>query len=427
MPHRPARGPTVGPTTTATENSIDLRDEVLVLRNRLAAIEAAFGGIVERSSDGVLVLGEQGVVRFANTAAVGLLARSQAELVGTEVGFTVQAGEVSEVELVRPGGEVRFCDLRVVDTEWEGRPCLLALLRDVTERHVAEAVLVGRATHDHLTGLPNRSLLEDRLQVALDRLGRQPGSVALFGADLDDFKTVNDRWGHAAGDLVLIEAGRRLGSVLRPADSVARVGGDEFVLLCEGIDDAAAAELTDRLEASFREPFRVDGEACTVGLSTGFVIADGPGATAEHLLAAADEQMYRHKHRLRPAAEREWPAEPSRSPAARSPHAPRTAGRAGCAVTAEYEFTLYVSGTSAVSAAAKQNLERFCAEHLPAGAYAITPVDILEALDEADAARILITPTLVRTQPPPVLRVIGDRSSTSRLTEALGLSGTSDV
>ncbi|HUF33062.1 MAG TPA: diguanylate cyclase [Acidimicrobiales bacterium] len=416
------------PTTTAAENSIiDLRDEVLALRNRLAASDAAFVALVQRSSDGMLVLDEHGVVRFANTAAVGMLRRSQAELIGAEVGFAVLAGAVSEVELVRPGGHLAYAELRVVDTEWEGRPCLLALLRDVTDRHHADVALVDLATHDQLTGLPNRFLLEDRLRVALDRLARRPGSVALFGADLDDFKAVNDRWGHAAGDLVLIEAGRRLRSVLRPADSVARVGGDEFVLLCEGIDRAAATELTARIEASFREPFLVSGEACTIGLSTGFVIADGSGTTVEHLLDAADEQMYLHKRRPRPVAEKERLAQPSRTPADPSPRLRMTAGKVGSAVTAEYQFTLYVSGTTAVSAAAKSNLDRFCAELLPAGAYAITSVDVLEALDEADAARILVTPTLIRTQPPPVLRVIGDLSATSQLAEALGLPGTSDV
>lgn len=418
--------PTAHPTTVA-DDVTDLRDEVLALRDRLAASEAAFVGIVQRSSDGVLVLDDQGVVRFANTAAAEMLARSQAELLGTEVGFTVLAGEVSEVELVRPRGHLVFAELRVVDTEWEGRPCLLALLRDITERHHAEVALADLATHDHLTGLPNRFLLEDRLRLALDRLVRQPGSVALFEADLDDFKAVNDRWGHAGGDLVLIEAGRRLRSVVRPADSVTRFGGDEFVLLCEGIDSAAATELTARLEAAFREPFFVDGESCTVGLSTGFVIADGPGTTAEQLLAAADEQMYLHKRRPRAAAEKEWLAEPSRSHAAPSRHVPMTAGSAGPAVTAAYHFTLYVSGTSARSATAKQDLGRFCAEHLPSGAYAITCVDVLEALDEADAARILVTPTLIRTQPAPTLRVVGDLSGTGQLAEALGLPGTTHV
>ena len=413
------------PTTTVAHDGIDLRDEVLALRSRLEASEAAFIGIVQRSSDGVLVLNEHGMVRFANTAAAAMLGRSQAELLGTEVGFAVLAGEVSEVELVRPGGQVVFAELRVVDTEWEGRPCLLALLRDITERHHAEVELAQRATHDHLTGLPNRFLLEDRLHGALDRLGRRPGSVTLFVADLDDFKSVNDRWGHAAGDLVLIETGRRLRSVLRPADSVARFGGDEFVLLCEGIDRAAATELIARLEASFREPFLVAGAVCTLGLSIGFVVADGPGLTAEQLLAAADEQMYRDKRRS--VAEKERLAEPSRSPAAQAPRVPMTAGGAGCPVTAEYQFTLYVSGTSARSAAAKQDLDRFCAEHLPAGAYDITAVDVLEAVGEADAARILVTPTLVRTEPPPVLRVIGDLSASSRLAEVFGLSRTSHV
>ncbi len=442
MAHAYARRPTVRPTVTAAEGSIiDLRDEVLALRNRLAASEAAFVGIVQRSSDGVLVLDDQGVVRFANAAAAEMLARSQADLLGTEVGFAVLAGEVSDVELVRPDGHVVFAELRVVDTEWEGRPCLLALLRDITVRHHAEAELAERATRDHLTGLPNRFLLEDRLHLALDRLGRQPGSVAVLWVDLDDFKAVNDRWGHAAGDLVLVEAGRRLRSVLRPADSVARFGGDEFVLLCEGIDRAAATELTARLEAAFREPFLVDGEACTVGLSTGFAIANGPGMTAERLLAAADEQMYLHKRRPRAVADEDQLAEPPRGPAAPPVHEPLTAGRAGCAVTEEHQrraddrarrhrggvFTLYVSGTSEASAAARENLDRFCAEHLPAGAYAITSVDVLEALDEADAAHILMTPTLVRTQPPPVLRVIGDLSDARLLAAALGSSATSDV
>lgn len=96
-------------------------------------------------------------------------------------------------------------------------------------------------------------------------------------------------------------------------------------------------------------------------------------------------------------------------------------------MTEEYQFRLYVSGTSAVSAAARQTLDSVCAEHLPAGAYSITSVDVLEALDEADAAHILMTPTLIRTQPPPVLRVIGDLSGTRLLAEALGWSGTSDV
>ena len=94
-------------------------------------------------------------------------------------------------------------------------------------------------------------------------------------------------------------------------------------------------------------------------------------------------------------------------------------------MTAEYQFTLYVSGTSPRSAAAQQDLDRVCAEHLPAGAYAITCVDVLEALDEADAARILVTPTLVRTKPPPALRVVGDLSGTGLLAHALGLPGSS--
>lgn len=411
----PPRVPKARPTTDEGDDAIDLRDEVLALRRRAEASESAFAAIVQRSSDGVLVLDEKGVVRFANPAAAALLARPQVELVGTDVGFAVLAGDVSEVELVRRGAERVFAELRVVDTVWERRPSLLVLLRDVTERHDAEVVLAERATHDQLTGLSNRFLLEDHLHLALDRLARQRGSVTLFVADLDDFKSVNDRWGHAAGDQVLVEAARRLRSVLRPADSIARFGGDEFVLLCEGLDRSAANELTARLTASFREPFRVDGDLCTLGLSVGFVQAESPGVTAEQLLAAADQQMYRHKRRPRLVTTGRPVAEAPRETLA-------TAKRAGGAVTAQYQFTLYVSGTGERSTAARDDLGRLCEQHLPAGAYDIRAVDVLEAVEEADAARILVTPTLIRTEPPPVLRVIGDLSGTSRLAEALGLS-----
>lgn len=396
-----------------TGTTVDLRD-VTELRRRLAASEAAFVGIVERSSDGILVVDGDGIVRFANPAAVVMLGRARAELIGSDVGFPVVTGDVAEVELVRVGGQVIFAEIRVVDTEWEGRACLLALLRDVTARHEAEAELARRATHDFLTGLPNRFLLEDRLAQALDRVRREGGSLALFVADLDDFKSVNDRFGHAAGDEVLIEAARRFRSVLRPADTVARVGGDEFVLLGEAMDHAAATELVTRLGRAFREPIRIDGESCLSGVSVGFVLADRPDVSAEGLVAAADEDMYRRKgRRLRVAGD---------SPS--TPVDAATAPRADPGV--RYRFTLYLAGDS-VRSAVRTALEQLCAERLRPGSYAITYVDVLRAPAEADAARILITPTLVRTEPLPVLRVLGDLSSTAQLAAVLGIGEAPDA
>lgn len=379
----------------------DPQTEIGALRQRLAAAEAAFVAIVQRSSDGILVVDAEGLVRFANPAAVALLGRSRADLVGADVGFAVVVGNVAEVELLRPHGDVVYAEMRVVPTDWDDQPCSLALLRDVTDRHRAEAELAERATHDHLTGLPNRFLLEDRLQHALDRLERAGGSMALFLTDLDDFKSVNDRWGHPAGDEVLVEAARRIRSVLRPMDTVARFGGDEFVLLCESTDQAEASELSRRLAQAFRTPFLVAGQEQALGLSVGFVVVDQAGASADALLAAADEQMYARKHGPRAASPVSTPLPLDETEDVVAP--------------AHCRFTLYVAGVTARSAAAVQAVERLCQQALPAQHYSVRVVDVLLDVDEADAARIFVTPTLVRHEPLPAIRTIGDLSETEAL------------
>lgn len=396
------------PESHATTGDIDLTTESGVLRSRLAIAEAAFFAIVERSSDGILVVDDQGVVLFANAAALTLLGRPRADLVGSDVGFAVVVGNVAEVELVRPGAELAFAEMRVVDTVWEGKPCLLALLRDVTDRHQVEAELARRATHDHLTGLPNRFLLEDRLEHALDRLGRERGSLALFVVDLDDFKSVNDRWGHAAGDAVLVEAAQRIRSVLRPVDTVARFGGDEFVMVCESMDRGAAEVLCRRLTEAFRRPLLVRGGSTVIGLSVGFVVVDEGGSSAEVLLAAADAQMYGHKRRSRAV-----PGEAAGTPS--------EAGADVATSSTRYRFTLYVAGVGDRSASAEASVGRFCEQNLPTGSYTVRVVDMLRAEGEADAARVLVTPTLVRHEPLPVVRVVGDLSDADVLAVVLGL------
>jgi diguanylate cyclase (GGDEF)-like protein len=273
----------------------ELRSEVIDLRNRLSATEARFHGIVERSSDGVLVVDLGGTVLFANSAAETMLRRPRDDLVGQEVGFPVVAGDVTEIELIRPGQDVMYAEMRVVESVWEGQPCRLALVRDMTARHEVELELSYRATHDGLTGLPNRYLLGDRLAQALARLARDEGPVTLFIIDLDDFKAVNDRYGHPAGDVVLVESARRMRSVARAADSVARFGGDEFALVCEPMDRGAAGAFVERLEGAFAAPVLVAGQAVAVSLSIGFAVADTSGPSADQLIAAADEAMFRHK------------------------------------------------------------------------------------------------------------------------------------
>ncbi len=169
----------------------------------------------------------------------------------------------------------------------------VSTLADVTTQRCLEEQLRLAALHDPLTGLPNRSLLVDRLDHELATLPRRGGHLAVLYCDLDGFKEVNDRFGHATGDEVLRQAAQRMVHAVRPGDTVGRIGGDEFVVLCPGVTSLdAAAAIAARIEASLREPMPgCGGSRHQVGISIGAVL-DGVGSTPETMLTAADEAMY---------------------------------------------------------------------------------------------------------------------------------------
>jgi diguanylate cyclase (GGDEF)-like protein len=176
----------------------------------------------------------------------------------------------------------------------------LCVLADDTERRRDEAALAHRATHDALTGLPNRALLEDRLQQAQARQRRQSEPLAMLFVDLDNLKQVNDEYGHGAGDELLIAVGQRLRNVVRAADTVARLGGDEFVLMCEGLDEAGATELVQRIRDAVCVPLALAGAVVAVEASIGVAHAHEPDEQLNVLLARADAAMYHDKrHRIR--------------------------------------------------------------------------------------------------------------------------------
>jgi diguanylate cyclase (GGDEF)-like protein len=160
-----------------------------------------------------------------------------------------------------------------------------------------EEGLRNAALHDHLTGLPNRLLLADRLEQAGLRAARQPGyRFAVLLLDLDGFKEVNDSFGHAAGDQLLIEVARRLTGLLRKSDTAARLGGDEFVVLLDGITTPDGQQVAyDAIRAVLTEPFRIDGGWVEVGLSVGVALSADGAADPDHLLREADAAMYRAK------------------------------------------------------------------------------------------------------------------------------------
>ena len=178
-------------------------------------------------------------------------------------------------------------------TDLDFLQALANVLADEIQRRAAEEDIRYQALHDSLTGLPNRTLILDHLEHARSRGGRQ---VAVLLLDLDHFKLVNDGFGHAAGDALLVEIAPRLSEALRPQDTIGRLGGDEFVvLLTEISDERVAVEVAERILAALRRPFLLEGIEHYVTVSIGIAMASGDRALPETLIRDADAALYRAK------------------------------------------------------------------------------------------------------------------------------------
>ncbi len=170
------------------------------------------------------------------------------------------------------------------------------VLADAIERRRSEEEMRRQALHDPLTGLPNRTLFIDRLALALNQAARRRTSVAVLFLDLDRFKLINDSLGHGAGDELLGLIAMRLSQALRPGDTVARFGGDEFCVICDDLaDPETAIGITQRMIASLEPPFELGASSQFVSASVGIAVASDPSRSAEDLVGEADAAMYRAK------------------------------------------------------------------------------------------------------------------------------------
>lgn len=275
--------------------------------------EERFRSLVQHASDLTLLVGADGTVRFASPALWELLGVDPQEAAGRPIGEVLRPEDVPAARrlldevVASPGADVRR-PLRVHHADGSSRwleavatnrlddPSVGGVIinvRDVTEARVLEEQLRHQATHDPLTGLPNRVLLNEQA-LRLRQEPQQPGRhQAVLLLDLDDFKEVNDLLGHQAGDGLLTVVAERLRESVRPTDVVARLGGDEFVVLLAGTTKDGAVATARRILAALRRPVHIDGHQVQAGASVG--VAIGSGEEFDALMRAADMAMYQAK------------------------------------------------------------------------------------------------------------------------------------
>jgi diguanylate cyclase (GGDEF)-like protein/PAS domain S-box-containing protein len=279
-----------------------------------AGAEDRFSSLAAAVPHGVLSGDARGWVVFANEPAREMLGLEGDAVFGE--GWRRVVHPDDEPDLIDAGrnvirrGTPQHATFRVVRGEehrWlkitivplgppERRTGWVGTLEDTTDRLRARDLLAHQATHDDLTGLPNRALLDDRLALACTRRRRGLDEVSVLFVDLDGFKEINDSLGHATGDEVLRVTAARLRAAVRPQDTVARLGGDEFVVLLDGLDHTEATRNAADIEATLGEPITVEGHTVAVVASVGVATA-GPDDGAADLVARADAAMYRRKHR----------------------------------------------------------------------------------------------------------------------------------
>jgi len=261
-----------------------------------------------------IVFHEDGVVTDCNDAILRLTGYRYDELVGSQIiQYVVPLFREEALEAVRKGlerpyeSEIVAKDGSIIPVEFEGRVMpfngkeyRLSVVRDIRRRKASQARIDFMAHHDLLTGLPNRALLLDRLEFILGTAKRRGTQAALLFIDLDNFKTVNDSLGHAAGDALLKIIAERIPQALRSVDVVSRHGGDEFLVVLPELEgDHGPVPVAEKLLATISEPMELEGQSISVSPSIGIAVFPRDGDSAEVLIKNADAAMYLAKERGR--------------------------------------------------------------------------------------------------------------------------------
>jgi diguanylate cyclase (GGDEF)-like protein/PAS domain S-box-containing protein len=299
--------------------------ERLELEETVRKSEARYREMFERNGTiQLLVEPDTGQIVDANPAACSFYGASRDDLRAASIhAINVLSADIVAAEMMRAqreerdyfvfrhrlwSGDERDVEVHSSPIQVDGRPLLYSIVHDITERTRIEAELIHQALHDSLTDLPNRVLLQDRLEQAILQTRRDGLSVALLVLDLDRFKEINDTFGHEVGDVLLREIARRLQDVTRSCDglvrlvptTVARLGGDEFALILHHVEEEEAITVAERVLDAVRTPILAGEQRFTVGASVGIVLGPRHGTDAGGLLQHADVAMYlakrRHEH-----------------------------------------------------------------------------------------------------------------------------------
>jgi len=289
----------------------------------LRQFEERYRALVHSATDAIVTADSDGRIVSWNAAAERIFGHPADEVVGRPLSVLVPEplradherglrrflstgearlmGRTVELEGLRRDGTSFPLELSL--STWassDGSRFLTGIIRDITERRRIQEELAHQALHDSLTGLPNRTLVLDRIGQALARSARHDWSVGVLFFDLDRFKVVNDSLGHGAGDALLVLVVDRLRALLRPGDTLARLGGDEFLIVCEEIEGLAhARQLAERLTSALKPSFNLSDREVFATASMGIAVGRGSGATPESLLRDADAAMYKAKERGR--------------------------------------------------------------------------------------------------------------------------------
>jgi diguanylate cyclase (GGDEF)-like protein/PAS domain S-box-containing protein len=276
----------------------------------VADSEQLFRAMFDRSPIAIALLTEDQRITRVNAACEQLLGRAADELLGRTAAELSRPGSAPrrrradptagpyEINFTRPdGSEVwgRVHSTHLATATSSGPGLVLTQIEDITMLRTMQARFAHAATHDRLTGLANRALVLDRLAAALAESRHRADRVAVLFCDLDHFKQINDTLGHAAGDQLLAEVGRRLQLTARDEDTVGRLGGDEFVVICYPVPSAAeVGRLATRVMEAVRQPLKLGGEPVIPSVSIGAALS-APGDNPDVLLANADRALYAAK------------------------------------------------------------------------------------------------------------------------------------